>query len=1241
MNKNFSLVAAFFFINFALSITPVVAKSSPTQIVQQNNTKTEDIRTAAEKAFEEGWQLYQEGTAESLRQAIVKWEEELKLWQQLEDKSQQALTLIWIGNVYSTLGEKLQTLEHYNQALLLYREVNDRGGEATALNNIGLVYSDLGKSEQALECYNQALLLYRALKDRRGEATTLSNIGAVYSDLGKSEQALQYYSQALLLYRALKDKRGEANTLGNIGGVYSDLGKSEQALEYYNQALPLHRALKDRRGEATTLGNIGYIYSTLWQKHQALEYYNQALEIFRTAKDRRGEATTLGNIGGIYKALEKKHQALEYYNQALEIFRTAKDRKGEGIILNNIGNVYNELGNKQQALEYYNQALSLRRASGDRGGEAITLNNIGNIYDYLGEKQQALEYYNQALSILHTIDDPIGKAGILNNIGGIYHALGERQKALEYYNQALSIRLTIDDPIGKADTFNNIGAAYNDLGKKQKALEYYNQALLLYRAIENQSREAITLSNIGVVYKDLGKRQQALEYYNQALFLYREVKDKNGEAITLNNIGLVYYTLGKRQQALEYYNQTLVLFRAIENRTGEATVLNNIGGFYDDSGEKQKALEYYNQALFLHREVKDKDGEATALNNIGTAYDDLEEKQKALEYYNQALLLSREVKDKDGEAFTLSNMGIIYDDLGEKQKALEYYNQALLLHHGVGNRDEEAANFSNIALLHYDKGDLTIASEYMQKAIERIEFLRNQIFIPELQNSFYLTIEKYYDVYIKILMELHQQSPSQGYHAQALHYSERVRARQLLTQLREANVDIRQGVAPELLAQEKDLNQQLAAALENKAKLRRGSFSNTEKENLNKRINSLIAELEQVEASIRLQSPSYAAINQPSKFTLQTSEIQEQLLDDNTLLIEYYLGQEASYLWVVSQDKVSSYQLPPQEEIEQLAEEFRNDIASETKNNLEIGQKLSEMILAPALEELGNKRLLIVGDGVLQSIPFAALPTSTSNNPLIVNNEIITLPSASSLAALRQQVRGRPPASKKLAILADPVYELEEQEGAVDLSELSGMRATRDACLSLQQLPYTRTEAENILALVPEDEGFAALGYEASVATATSHQLSEYQIIHFAAHGCLNEDVPQFSGLALSVYDSEEELQDPLLRLDTIYNLTLPAELVVLSACETGLGKKLAGEGLVSLTRGFMYAGAKGVVVSFWSVNDSSTAELMSKFYQKMYQENLKPPAALREAQLEMWQSNNGNWQDPYHWAAFTLQGKW
>ena len=1227
---------------FEFITTPVAFNFYSTEVAH-HSTANEATFAAAKKAFDEGWQLYQQGTAESLQQAIVKWEEALNFIRTLGDQKAEGNTLHNIAAVYKNLGQVQKALEYYNQALPLRRAAGDREGEAETLNNLGVLYDELGEKQKALEYYNQALPIRRAVRDQEGEALTINNIGAIYGGRGEGQKALEYYNQALLLYREVGDRAGEATTLNNIGVVHSNLGEKQKALEYYNQVLPIRRTLGDSRGEAITLNNIGNIYDDLGEKQKALEYYNQALPLHRQAGNPRGEASLLNNIAFIYNFLGERQKAIEYYNQALPIFKAVGDRGGEATTLNNLGSAYNFLGERQQAIAYYNQALPLFREVEDRGGEATTLNNLGHATSALGKKQKALEYYNRALPIHRAVGNKGGEATTLNNIGGIYDELGEKQKAIDYYNQALPLYRAIGDRDGEAVALSNIGAVYNELGEREKALEYHNQALPLRRAIEDPYGEAVTLNNIGNVYDVLGEKQRAIEYYNQALTLYRAVSDRNGEAITLNNIGTVYDVLGEKQQAIAYYNQALTLYRAVEDLGGEATALNNLGFIYEALGDKEKALEYYNQALPIRRTVEDKGGEAVTLNNIGAIYGDLGKQEQALEYYNQALTLYRAVGNRGGEANTLNNIGIIYNALGDKEKGLEYLNQALSLHRQLGNRGEEANALWNLAQLEYEQGNLLIAAEHMEQAIEQIEFLRNQIINPELQGSFYLTVEGYYDFYIRLLMELQQQNPSSQYHSQALHYSERVRARQLLTELKESQVDIRQGVDRQLVQEEEKLTKQLAINLENQAQILRRGSSNREKENLNQEINSLITQLNKVEATIRLQSPGYAAINQPTKFTLQTRDIQEQILDDDTIVLEYYLSDEVSYLWVVSKEKVSSYELPAKKEIEKLAEAFRKDIASETENNPEIAKQLSNILLAPAMEELENKRLLIVGDGTLQSIPFAALTTPNSSSPpapLITNHEIITLPSVSSLAALRQQVKNRPLAPRKLAVLADPVYELNESSQEIDLSDLSGVRAAQNACLSLQNLPYTRTEAENILALVPEEESFAALGHNASLATATNSQLSQYQTIHFATHGCLNKDVPQFSGLALSAYNSQAEPQDPLLRLDTIYNLVLPAELVVLSACETGLGEELAGEGLVSLTRGFMYAGAKRVVVSFWAVNDSSTAELMSKFYEKMYKDNLKPGAALRKAQLEMWESGEA-WQDPYYWAAFNVQGEW
>jgi CHAT domain-containing protein/Flp pilus assembly protein TadD len=363
-------------------------------------TEQDATRAVAKKLYDEGLVLFKQGTGESLKQAIVKWQEALKLWHQVDNKFQQALTLASIGRVYSDLGEKQKALYFSNQALLLFRAVGSKEGkmgEATTLNNIGLLYSNLGKKEEALKNFNQALPLFQALDEKYGEATTLSNIGLVYSALGQTQKAIEFYEQALRLKRAVRDNSGEAITLNNIGQLYSDLGKKDEALENFNQALPL--AVGDKRSRAIILNNIGQLYSDLGNKHKALENFQQALLLRVKVGDEGGQAITLNNIGQLYSDLGEKQQALPYFNQALPLFRTVSDRRGEASTLNNIGKVYFDLGKKQQVLPYCNQALALFRTVSDRRGEARALYNIGLVYQDTKQPTEAIKKLEQSASI--------------------------------------------------------------------------------------------------------------------------------------------------------------------------------------------------------------------------------------------------------------------------------------------------------------------------------------------------------------------------------------------------------------------------------------------------------------------------------------------------------------------------------------------------------------------------------------------------------------------------------------------------------------------------------------------------------------------------------------------------------------------------------------------------------------------------------------------------------------------------
>jgi tetratricopeptide (TPR) repeat protein len=998
------------------------------------------------------------------------------------------------------------------------------------------------------------------------------------------------------------------------------------------------------------------------------------------------EGTLLGRQG----TAESLKQAIEKSEEALRLFRAAGDRQGEGSALFRLGSTYYFLGENQKALDYFGQALSVQRDVGDRSGESDTLNGFGLVYYAMGESLKPLDYFNQALSLVRALGDRIGEGSNLNNIGGVYKDLGEDRKALDYYNQRLQLSQAINDHKGEAVTIHNLGRIYEDFGETQKAMGYYNQALALRRSVGDRRGEALTLNNIGSIYLSLGESQKALDHYNQSLALRRAAGDRRGEAQALNNIGNVYKSLGDIHRSLDYYNQALALARALGDRNGEATVLNNIGSVNNSLGVKLKAMDYFNQALQINRARGDRRGQATPLRNIGEIYEELGEKLKAMDCYNQALQLSRGVGDHGGEASSLNNLGSIYRSLGEWQKAADHYNQAISLTRDIGNRSLEAKSLLGKAKAENAQGKLLDARSAIESALDIIESLRTKVVSPALRTSYIEEAKNYYEFSIDLLMRLHKLRPDEGYDRAALQTAERARARSLLERLAESGLEIRSGVDPALVDRERSLRRLLSAKTERQMRLLNGKHTDEQAAEVANEINALTSQYQDVEAEIRAKSPRYAALTQPRP--LNSQEIQRQALDDRTLLLEYFLGAERSYLWAVSASSVKGYELPKRADIEEAAlrvkklltaratrdegespERRRARIAEAEAKYWPEAARLSQMILGPAVSDLRDRRLAIVPDGELQDVAFGALPTPKASGPgkfnsaasrsaewqpLIVGHEIVNLPSVSALAVLRKETAGRRPAAKTVAVLADPVFDKDDERikptiideskkesaseaGAPAVGDLT--RATEEvmgADGAISRLPFSRAEAEAILSVAPKASSLRALDFSASRATATSAELSQYRIVHFATHGLLNRTHPELSGVVLSLVDRQGEPQDGFLQLHDVYNLDLPAELVVLSACQTGLGKAVWGEGLVGLTRGFMYAGSKRVVASLWGVQDSATAELMKRFYGAMLGEKqMRPAEALRAAQVEMWKQKR--WRSPYYWGGFMLYGEW
>jgi CHAT domain-containing protein/Flp pilus assembly protein TadD/flagellar biosynthesis chaperone FliJ len=979
---------------------------------------------------------------------------------------------------------------------------------------------------------------------------------------------------------------------------------------------------------------------------------------------------------------KSRQQAIKKLEQALPLWREIGNKKREAWTNIFLSRTYFLLGNEQQALKYLNQSLSLESIINDDTIKGATLDNLGFVAEQLfyegsqlfkegtgKSRQQAIKKLEQALPLWREIDNKKREAWTNIALGRTYFLLGNKQQALKYLNQSLSLKRIINDDIIKGVTLDNLGAVYGSSGENQKALRYYSQYLSVAKVLNNTKMKGTAFNNLGYVHGKLGETQKALNYLNQSLTLRKVVKDLSGEASTLNNIGVVYDALGEKHKALEYYQKSLPLLQKEQDLVRLAATLNNIGLVYEILGEQRKALDYFNQSLILIERANNPDGKATTLNSIGIVYEALGEQRKALDYFNQSLVILQKVGNRTEEARTLSNIGLIYEASGRKQKALENYNKSLILSRAVGDMTGEATILKNIAYLEANRGNLQAALTPMQASIKIVENLRTKVISPELRQTYFATVQNYYQLYIKILMSLHQQNPSQGYDRQAFNVSERSRARTLLELLTEAQANIKEGINPQLLAQEKSLQGQLDATEKRGLDINNNPQSTTkQKTAINQQHQTLLEQYQNLQNDIRAQSPKYAALKYPQPLTLE--QVQQQILDDDTALLQYSLGQEKSYLWVVTKEGMTSYQLPVQAEIEKRATNLLQIIKQGNPNSFAQAEPLlSQAILAPAQAKLAaegghsqalafkarervtKKRLLIVADGVLQYIPFSTLSLSVNQQPLINQYEIINLPSSSSLATIRHEIQARKSAPKTLAILANPVFSQDDervQNGKTNLSQQPSdidLLALNRSVRNLEEekftpLPGTRQEAENILKLVPENtQKTSAFDFDANLQAATNPQLNQYRIAHFATHGILNTEFPELSGIVLSLVDQNGKNVNGFLRLNQIFNLKLQADLVVISACQTGLGKEIKGEGLVGLTRGFMYAGSPRLLVSLWKVDDQATAEFMTRFYRLMLGKKLPPAKALREAQLEMQKITK--WKSPYYWAAFTLQGEW
>ena len=968
-------------------------------------------------------------------------------------------------------------------------------------------------------------------------------------------------------------------------------------------------------------------------------------------------------------------EAIITYRAALAAWERTGSRREAARAAQRIGATYEQLGSLNEALRAYVRALAFAREAGDPLLESEVRSALGSAQAVAGDSGKALAdgmaHCDAALILARQSNGTSQEAKALNCQGEVEYHRGNLELALSFYRLAEPLWNLIGDRRGQAETLLLQGYVHSDLSELDRARSRYEAALSLWIGLQDKRGRAITLVADARLRQRRGEYQAALNRYLEALALLEPIGDTIWEASALTGVADVYLQMAEMDRALKYWERALQLVEAAGMKNAAVDVLIAVGDTYLATGDDASALARFERARAFADELGNLRWQSYALRHIGAVYVRRRLPGQARQYLERSLNKQQPLGDRRLEAETRADMGDVHHLLGEHDRAITWFQDALGLCRAAGNRVGEARALFGLARASIALDDLEGARRYVARSLEIAESLRTQVQRGDLRASYLASVHQYYELHVEVLMRLHEARPGAGMAAAAFEAAERARARSLLESLVQAGVDLRTGVEPDLLEREAAVIKGFAEWAERQ---RRHDGPAREAEAA-EAYRDLEDRYNQIQAELRSRSPRYAALTQPQPLTLQA--VQKQVLADDTLLLEYALGERRSFLWVVSSTDHASHELPAQREIELLVQRVHERLTArlsvtgdprERRRRVEQADdeywreahRLSEILLGPVTKKMMRKRILVVADGALQHLPFAALPVPGGSHPrlpMLVDHEIVSLPSASVLAVLRNETRNRKPASGTVAVLADPVFEADdprlrraaERVGAragvpVGAAPATGRGAQRggslqDGTVSIPRLAATRQEAEAIVAAAPEGTTLKAIDFDASRATAMTADLAEYRILHFATHGVFYDDRPGLGGIVLSMFDERGKAQDGLLRLHDIYRLNLPAELVVLSACNTALGRSIKGEGLVGIVRGFMYAGAKRVVASHWKVDDEATGELMGRFYVEMFKQNRSPAAALRHAQLAMRQYER--WQSPFYWAAFVLQGEW
>ncbi len=905
--------------------------------------------------------------------------------------------------------------------------------------------------------------------------------------------------------------------------------------------------------------------------------------------------------------------------------------------------------------------MDLARKIDDKEEEIKCLISLGLLYWNIGELEESSEKYKKALSIAKKFNlknklehcCTVLEIYRLYKEGKKFYNSGEHQKSIDSFKQAIDFAREIGSKEHEVKCLRQLSIAYFELDHLKEFFSLNKEALTIAQNLSLKKEEGNSLMHIGIFYEKLDNYSKALSIYEDALTIAKAIKNKVNESACLTNIGSIYAKIGNHDKALGYLTEALTIDKELGDSVYISIDLNKIGETFwtkgvisGKKGDLLKALRYFKDCLNLTRKTMHNEkevfdlmqNEVYALNNIGSVHIELKNYHGALEYFESSYERAEEIQDIEGMGMLQNNMGIARYNLGCYEEAIKSYKEAIELANKISDRQVLWEAHFGLGQCYEKKNIFSQAVRNYKRAISVINHIRSQIFLDAYKAGFVRDKLKVYEFLINLLYRLNIHDPSNIQAKEMFQVVERAKSRAFLEGLGESKIDIRKSLSTELKKRENELSGRISLIIQ---ELSRPNLSKKRRKELLDKLRQEEDEYISLISRIRVEVPEFATLVSASPCGVD--QVQENL-DGKTALIEYFLGENESYMFFITRNEFGVYGLPSRSKIEKSIKAYLKILSGAPKGEFKgtlAARRIYRELLFPAEGNIPEsvENLIIVPDGILYSLPFETLIPNTQDRSskddyLVANYKISYVPSFSALLFLSEnKVKNESP--KSLMAFGNPSYMLKDSSnGKKSKTHVEILRELYlDQGFDFSPLPYTEREVLEISSYFPDDRKDIYLKDEAREEIFKEAPLQDYQIIHFACHGFLAEEFPFRSALVLALDDDPQE--DGFLQVRELYNLRLKADLVVLSACQTGKGKLERGEGILGLPRVFFYAGAKSVILTLWRINDESTATFMNLLYLYLSKGNDKAQA-LRLAKLEM---INSKFSHPFYWAAFVLNG--